>query len=50
MLAMKEAIGPNGTHDQIKEYLWKTLRAGRVVPGCALFFFCTWVGVIDFDT
>ncbi|KAF8509284.1 citrate synthase-like protein [Gautieria morchelliformis] len=33
MLDMQESIGPQGTHDQIKEYLWKTLRAGRVVPG-----------------
>ncbi|KAF8580898.1 citrate synthase [Ramaria rubella] len=33
MLAMQKAIGPDGTHEQIKEYLWKTLRAGQVVPG-----------------
>ncbi|KAF8522229.1 citrate synthase [Hysterangium stoloniferum] len=33
MLAMQDTIGPNGTHEQIKEYLWKTLKGGRVVPG-----------------
>ncbi|KAG8978410.1 hypothetical protein FRC05_010655 [Tulasnella sp. 425] len=33
MLAMQEAIGPDGTHDQIKEYLWKTLKGGQVIPG-----------------
>lgn len=37
MLALQEAIGPNGTHDQIKEYLWKTLKGGQVIPGCVLF-------------
>ncbi|KAG8969653.1 hypothetical protein FRC03_001525 [Tulasnella sp. 419] len=33
MLAMKDAIGENGTHEQIKEYLWKTLNSGQVIPG-----------------
>lgn len=37
MLDMEKTIGPEGTHDQIKEYIWKTLRAGRVVPGYVLF-------------
>lgn len=34
MLAMQKAIGADGTHEQIKEYLWKTLNGGQVVPGC----------------
>lgn len=33
-LAMQKEVGDNVTHDQIKEYLWKTLRSGQVVPGC----------------
>ena len=33
MMAMHEAIGSDGTHEQIKEYLWKTLKSGQVVPG-----------------
>lgn len=37
MLAMQEAIGADGTHDQIKDYIWKTLKSGQVVPGYALF-------------
>lgn len=41
MLALQEAIGPNGTHDQIKEYLWKTLKGGQVIPGCVLFHYRT---------
>lgn len=34
-LAMQEKIGPGNevTHDQIKEYLWTTLKSGQVVPG-----------------
>ena len=34
-LAMQEKIGPGNevTHDQIKEYLWATLKSGQVVPG-----------------
>ncbi|KAG8988748.1 hypothetical protein FRB93_003990 [Tulasnella sp. JGI-2019a] len=33
MLAMQKSIGEDGTHEQIKEYLWKTLNSGQVVPG-----------------
>ncbi|KIJ44009.1 hypothetical protein M422DRAFT_252503 [Sphaerobolus stellatus SS14] len=33
MLAMQEAVGADCTHEQIKEYLWKTLKSGQVVPG-----------------
>jgi len=32
-LAMQKEVGGDVTHDQIKEYLWKTLKSGRVVPG-----------------
>jgi len=30
---MQKEIGENVTHEQIKEYLWKTLKGGQVVPG-----------------
>jgi citrate synthase len=30
---MKKEVGDNATHDQIKGYLWKTLKSGQVVPG-----------------
>ncbi|GJJ12088.1 hypothetical protein Clacol_006329 [Clathrus columnatus] len=33
MLAMQDAIGADGTHEEIKAYLWKTLKSGQVVPG-----------------
>lgn len=32
-MAMQKEIGDNITHDSIKEYLWKTLKSGQVVPG-----------------
>ncbi|KAI0054185.1 citrate synthase [Auriscalpium vulgare] len=32
-LAMQKELGDNITHDHIKEYLWKTLKSGQVVPG-----------------
>jgi len=32
-LSMLNEVGDNVTHDQIKEYLWKTLKNGQVVPG-----------------
>ncbi|KAF8628466.1 hypothetical protein AX15_003978 [Amanita polypyramis BW_CC] len=32
-LAMQKEIGSEITHDNIKDYLWKTLRSGQVVPG-----------------
>ncbi|KAF8654237.1 hypothetical protein AX16_003758 [Volvariella volvacea WC 439] len=32
-LAMQKEIGENITHDNIKDYLWKTLKSGQVVPG-----------------
>lgn len=32
-LAMQKEIGDNITHENIKEYLWKTLNSGQVVPG-----------------
>jgi citrate synthase len=33
---MKSELGGDSfTHDQIKEYLWKTLKGGQVVPGYA---------------
>jgi len=33
MLEMQMAVGEDPTHDQIKDYLWKTLKSGQVVPG-----------------
>jgi len=32
-LAMQKEIGDNITHENIKDYLWKTLKSGQVVPG-----------------
>ncbi|KAG6850537.1 hypothetical protein H0H93_012153 [Arthromyces matolae] len=32
-LAMQKEIGNNVSHDDIKNYLWKTLKSGQVVPG-----------------
>ncbi|CAE6437551.1 hypothetical protein ACGC1H_004401 [Rhizoctonia solani] len=33
MLEMQKAVGEDPSHDQIREYLWKTLKGGQVVPG-----------------
>jgi citrate synthase len=33
-MAMQKEIGDNITHENIKDYLWKTLKSGQVVPGC----------------
>jgi citrate synthase len=33
ILKMKDAIGPKYTDKDVKEYLWYTLKNGRVVPG-----------------
>ena len=33
ILQMKDAIGTNYTDKDVKEYLWTTLKSGRVVPG-----------------
>ncbi|KAF9453205.1 citrate synthase [Macrolepiota fuliginosa MF-IS2] len=32
-LAMQKEIGDNISHENIKDYLWKTLNSGQVVPG-----------------
>ncbi|KAI0345418.1 citrate synthase [Trametopsis cervina] len=32
-LNMRKELGDNITHDHIKEFLWKTLKSGQVVPG-----------------
>lgn len=32
-MAMQKEIGDNISHENIREYLWKTLRSGQVVPG-----------------
>jgi len=32
-LAMQKELGDNITHQHIKDYLWKTLNSGQVVPG-----------------
>jgi hypothetical protein len=40
-IAMQKELGTNITHEKIKEYLWKTLKSGQVVPGCvSIFGFC----------
>ena len=37
-LEMQEKIGSDKiTHETIKEYLWETLKGGRVVPGSVNF-------------
>jgi len=37
-LEMQEKIGDDKiTHETIKDYLWETLKGGRVVPGSVLF-------------
>lgn len=33
---MQKEIGDNISHENIREYLWKTLRGGQVVPGYVL--------------
>jgi citrate synthase len=30
---MKDSVGVNVSDDTIKEYIWSTLKSGRVVPG-----------------
>ena len=30
---LRAEIGDDVTEDQLKEYIWKTLKSGRVVPG-----------------
>ena len=32
-LNMRKELGDNINHDHIKEFLWKTLKSGQVVPG-----------------
>lgn len=32
-LNMQKEIGNNVSHDDIKEFLWRTLKSGQVVPG-----------------
>ncbi|EAU88446.1 citrate synthase [Coprinopsis cinerea okayama7 len=32
-LAMQQELGDKITHDDIRDYLWKTLKSGQVVPG-----------------
>ncbi|TCD71893.1 hypothetical protein EIP91_000025 [Steccherinum ochraceum] len=34
---MQKEIGTNITHDNIKDFLWKTLKSGQVVPGHVYF-------------
>lgn len=33
ILAMQKEIGDNATDEEVKNYLWKTLNSGQVVPG-----------------
>lgn len=37
-IAMQKELGTDITHEKIKEYLWKTLKSGQVVPGCVSTF------------
>ena len=37
---MQNELGDNITHKDIKDYLWKTLKSGQVVPGLVADFFC----------
>jgi citrate synthase len=37
-LAMQNELGDNITHQDIKDYLWKTLKSGQVVPGLVAVF------------
>jgi hypothetical protein len=32
---MQQELGDKITHDDIRDYLWKTLKSGQVVPGYA---------------
>jgi citrate synthase len=32
-IAMQKELGTEITEEKIKEYLWKTLKSGQVVPG-----------------
>ena len=34
ILSMRDEIGDDAPHEKIKEYLWSTLKSGRVIPGC----------------
>jgi citrate synthase len=34
-MAMQKELGTNITHEDIRAYLWKTLKSGQVVPGYA---------------
>jgi hypothetical protein len=38
-LAMQKELGDNITHQHIKDYLWKTLNSGQVVPGSVVDYF-----------
>lgn len=33
ILSMKEVVGDNASDEEIRAYLWKTLKSGQVVPG-----------------
>ena len=36
-LNMRKEIGDNITHEHVKEFLWRTLKSGQVVPGYAIY-------------
>ena len=38
-MQMQKEIGSEITHDKIKDYLWKTLKSGQVVPGLVAMLF-----------
>ena len=33
IMQMKDTVGTNVSDDKVKEYIWSTLKSGRVVPG-----------------
>lgn len=33
LLKIQQAVGQNATEEQLKDFIWKTLKSGQVVPG-----------------
>lgn len=40
---MQESIGEDASPEKITEYLWSTLKSGRVIPGYVIFQFIRYV-------
>ncbi len=47
-LAMQKELGDNITHQDIKDYLWKTLKSGQVVPGLVAYFFLLRFSLVNY--